>query len=177
MTNHRKMNNAVVISIRPKWCELIADGKKIVEVRKTRPRLETPFKCYIYCTHGYYRTPKEREKSGDFWIGKPINKVSPGRYWGNGQVIGEFVCDKITGLRDMGVEEFCQKSCMTYEDWRSYTDGSKGAIYGWHISDMKIYAEPKKISSFYRYLPIGRRIYLKRPPQSWYYIAEREETT
>ena len=41
---------AVLISIQPKWCELISNGKKTIEVRKTRPMLETPFKCYIYCT-------------------------------------------------------------------------------------------------------------------------------
>ena len=87
---------SVLISIKPKWCELIVKGEKTVEVRKTRPKIETPFKCYIYCSHGYYRTPKERKKSGDFWIGKPINDVSQGRYWGNGKVVGEFVCDKIT---------------------------------------------------------------------------------
>ena len=43
---------SVLISIQPKWCELIASGKKTVEVRKTKPKLETPFKCYIYCTQG-----------------------------------------------------------------------------------------------------------------------------
>lgn len=42
-------NESVLISIRPEWCNLIADGKKTVEVRKTRPKLETPFKCYIKC--------------------------------------------------------------------------------------------------------------------------------
>ena len=41
---------SVLISIQPKWCELIASGKKTVEVRKSAPRLETPFKCYIYQT-------------------------------------------------------------------------------------------------------------------------------
>lgn len=41
---------SVLISIKPKWCELIANGKKTLEVRKTRPKLEVPFKCYIYCT-------------------------------------------------------------------------------------------------------------------------------
>jgi len=41
---------SVLISIQPKWCELIASGKKTVEVRKTKPKLQTPFKCYIYCT-------------------------------------------------------------------------------------------------------------------------------
>lgn len=44
--------NAVLISIRPKWCEKIISGEKTIEVRKTRPKLATPFKCHIYCTRG-----------------------------------------------------------------------------------------------------------------------------
>lgn len=44
------MSKAVLISIRPEWCEKIINGKKTVEVRKTRPKMDTPFKCYIYCT-------------------------------------------------------------------------------------------------------------------------------
>ena len=41
---------AVLISIRPKWAQKIMTGQKTVEVRKTRPKMDTPFKCYIYCT-------------------------------------------------------------------------------------------------------------------------------
>lgn len=44
------MDKSVLISIRPKWCEKIASGEKTIEVRKTRPKMNTPFKCYIYCT-------------------------------------------------------------------------------------------------------------------------------
>lgn len=43
------MSKAVFISIRPKWCERIVSGMKTIEVRKTRPKMNTPFKCYIYC--------------------------------------------------------------------------------------------------------------------------------
>lgn len=42
---------SALISIKPKYCELIANGKKTIEVRKTKPKLETPFKCYIYIAH------------------------------------------------------------------------------------------------------------------------------
>lgn len=45
------MAKAVLISIRPEWVEKIANGWKTIEVRKTKPYLETPFKCYIYCTN------------------------------------------------------------------------------------------------------------------------------
>ena len=41
---------AVLISIRPKWCEKIISGEKTIEVRKTRPKMNPPFKCYIYQT-------------------------------------------------------------------------------------------------------------------------------
>lgn len=39
---------AVMLSIRPKWCERIISGEKTIEVRKTRPKLISQFKCYIY---------------------------------------------------------------------------------------------------------------------------------
>lgn len=34
---------AVLISIKPTWCAKIASGEKTIEVRKTKPKLETPF--------------------------------------------------------------------------------------------------------------------------------------
>ena len=40
---------AVMISIRPKWVEKIANGEKTIEVRKSAPQ-EVPFKAYIYAT-------------------------------------------------------------------------------------------------------------------------------
>lgn len=46
------MDKAVLISIRPEWVEKIARGEKTLELRKTEPKLETPFKVYIYCTAG-----------------------------------------------------------------------------------------------------------------------------
>ena len=39
---------SVLISIRPEWCEKIINGRKTIEVRKTRPKMNPPFKCYIY---------------------------------------------------------------------------------------------------------------------------------
>ena len=83
------MSKAVMISIRPRWCELIANGKKTIEVRKTRPKLQPPFKCYIYCTmdHPYISVScGELDK-----LNYRTNTV--GRC--NGKVIGEFV--RVTG--------------------------------------------------------------------------------
>ena len=88
---------SVLISIQPKWCELIASGKKTVEVRKTRPKLETPFKVYIYCTN-----TKPYLVWGDVFRGNweteftrisGYNREEAERIWGvfNGKVIDEFV--------------------------------------------------------------------------------------
>lgn len=174
---------SVMISIKPKWCELIASGKKTVEVRKTKPKLDTPFKVYIYETKGKTDVPTFIDEDG--------HEI----YEGRGQVIGEFVCDKITNMRDIGGEEFFSTSCMTYEDWRNYTDYTNHIIYCWHISDLKIYDKPKELSEFYKcgrlsfddwlygiynghggalssYESYKNVFKLTRPPQSWFYVEE-----
>ena len=144
---------AVLISIRPKWCEKIARGEKTIEVRKTRPKLDTPFKCYIYCTLS--GSPEAFES----W-GKDVAKWNR-ENWGErkGKVIGEFVCDRIDMLAplnhcDANVEK---DSCLTREQIVRYLRG-KG--YGWHISDLQIYNKPRELSEF------G----LTRPFQSWGYV-------
>ena len=177
---------SVLISIQPKWCELIARGEKTVEVRKTRPKLETPFKCYIYCTYGAIKKmPKDYLKE----------------HLEEGKVIGEFVCDEIMDARDMGGDEFYKKSCLTYNDWRKYTDGTKNTIWLWHISDLVIYDKPRELGEFYQYCgdnpkcdgceahyysntECGLEDYccsivegckpLKRPFQSWGYVYETD---
>lgn len=96
---------SVLLSIRPKWCELIANGKKTIEVRKTRPRLETPFKCYIYCTKPkmitkYVFKPEDypeymRPQKTVFCKVPDASSPFCSEVNGNGKVIGEFVCDRI----------------------------------------------------------------------------------
>ena len=125
---------AVLISTRPKWCELIASGLKSVEVRKVRPKIETPFKCYIYCTKPDTKDPHQLlEIHGH--DGK-IRKA-------NGKVIGEFVCDYIHPFFND------EDTCLSREELAEYENGK--TVYGWHISDLKIYDKPKELSEFWAY--------------------------
>lgn len=178
------MSKAVLVSIRPKWCSLIASGKKTIEVRKTRPKLETPFKCYIYQT---------LPKSGD-WNDR------------DGHVIGEFVCGEV--IIDEHRENallFEQEGCVPFAEQKKYAQ--EKTLYGWHISDLVIYDEPKQLSELCRWYdgttdirpcengkPCEHEIYdygedcracaidfdgtdcpflrVTRPPQSWCYIEE-----
>lgn len=167
---------SVMISIRPKWCELIARRKKTIEVRKTRPKTETPFKCYIYCTKGQLamlRDSKDTEDpyKYDKWEHAGFHE-SCGKTILGGKIIGEFVCDKVDVLfNDSGnpenyirdiLPEILKNTAMSYNEFGAYV-GSRGKnIYGWHISDLVIYDKPKELSEF------G----LSRPPQSWCYCEE-----
>lgn len=174
---------AVLISIQPKWCELIARGKKTVEVRKTKPKIETPFKCYIYESKG---------------TKKYFSQPSPIPYYeGKGKVIGEFVCDTIDEYTNYSLDEqrghikrredLLRSACMTLKDWRDYI-GSYGSDWGcaWHISNLIIYDKPKELSDFTHACPDNVKACkmcrhtidgmkckpITRPPQSWCYVEE-----
>lgn len=142
---------SILISIQPKWCELIASGKKTIEVRKTRPKIETPFKCYIYMT-----ATKERCM---FWEYITAYQNSNGDILdGSQKVIGEFVCDRIINLKINGDDcgnywhewtDECdiEDMCLSYEELEAYF--CKNIGYGWHISDLKIYDKPKDLREFF----------------------------
>mgnify|MGYP002673521603 CR=1 FL=1 len=160
----------VLISIQPKWCELIANGSKIIEVRKTKPKLETPFKCYIYCTKSskkYQTVAKPMVLNDDELFKLPNGKIKYGNSieligyddysednFLNGKVIGEFVCDNIFSMsitysdpnNRMSAREF-SFTCLTYKQIIDYLGNGKRG-YGWHISDLVIYDKPKALSEF-----------------------------
>jgi predicted transcriptional regulator len=156
---------AVLLSVRPKWCELIASGKKTVEIRKTRPKIETPFKCYIYCTKPKMITKyvfKPEDYPEYMRPEKPVFcKVPDGSspycsvVNGNGKVIGEFVCDVIFTMSitysdptsRIALKEF-PYTCLTDRQIIDYLgNGNQG--YGWHISNLVIYDKPKELNEFY----------------------------
>ena len=154
------MSKAVLISIQPKWCELIASGKKTVEVRKTAPKLDTPFKCYIYCTKNKWQHLVQMpDKSYRIYNGKEYGKYDKSLIFGgeaNGKVICEFVCDRIFPISvhydnpncKLALKEF-PYVCLTDKQIIDYLgNGKKG--YGWHISNIKIYDKPKDLSEFYK---------------------------
>lgn len=147
---------SVLISIQPKWVEKIASGEKTIEVRKSRPKLETPFKCCIYET---ITRVKESVKEYDSNF-KLLRHKRTTKQWG-GKVIGEFVCDKIDEYLckeyewddgDVSLEYRIrtvegQKTCLEYDEIREY--GNERPLYFWHISSLKIYDKPKELSELY----------------------------
>ena len=181
---------SVLISIKPKWCELIASGEKTIEVRKTAPQ-EVPFKVYIYCT-------KEKKQDDIIWAG-----IFGDRGKWNGRVIGEFICDKVYPIKNRGsrfsvadeeqsvTNEIARQSCLYYDDMVSYFGNKDG--FGWHISALKIYDTPKELSEFSRPCSYSGLCFsckrtsfkkdgnllcntkITRPPQSWMYVEDLGE--
>ena len=146
------MSKAVLISIQPKWCELIVNGEKTLEARKSRPKLETPFKCYIYCT----KAPK-----GWLRVDKMIKLDT--------KVIAEFVCDNIErfdvpfpAYQNELDKRIMDRSCLKYTQLHRYAEHN--CLYGWNISNLVVYDKPKNLSEFQ----------ITRPPQSWCYVEECE---
>ena len=203
---------AVLLSTQPEWCEQITSGKKKDEIRKTKPKIETPFTVYLYCTQGealdvpslnnpiyaIHRTNNGTQK-GKRMTAEERQKSD--HQFANGKVIGEFVCDKFTFLDayydSNGNRHLCNtafiKSCVRDDELFDYLYGKHGRKHGgwaWHISDLKIYDEPKDLNEFYPYCEgectgckylewiemygsdacTKKRI--KRPPQSWCYVEQ-----
>ena len=137
------MSKAVLISIRPEWCEKIINGRKTIEVRKTRPKMDTPFKCYIY-------------KCGN---GKVIGEF----------LCDQIIEDRTYGHN----EEFYRAACMSAYDAAAYAMQSPMygwhisdlRVYD-HPRDLWEFTGLRETKFGAEPVPITR------PPQSWRYVEE-----
>ena len=162
-----------------------------------------PFKAYIYCSYGDMKT--------NYYLG------------GRGKVVGEFVCDKVdeynfheglTEFNSMGLPlriygsylifaDNYKSMCLSYDEVTNYGKGK--TLYGWHISDLKIYDKPRELSEFNavcKYINEDKSCHFRkvmcpyqqfdynedgsinivecsrvitRPPQSWMYVEDLGE--
>ena len=196
---------SIMQSIKPFHCGNIAVGRKGYEIRKTKPNISTPFKSYIYCTIG------QKLNNGFGGVSEalrqPLWKLRNGTVVNhldvstmdcfqskllNGKVIAEYICDEIqewvfdneTNSYDISDDDLAL-TCLTQEQLWEYGKGK--TLYGYHISNLKIYDEPKELSEFKQChkCPYGdisncaKHDYscdgtykLTRPPQSWMYVEE-----
>lgn len=169
---------AILMSIKPKWCELIFGGVKTIEVRKTAPKLKPPFKVYVYCTkermtrvpsmYAYLHKNEPRAcaeygtivtwgEIGDVIVNPHLasKHVSFGMH---GKVIGEFVCDEkhdiqFTGTRylinnDISLTNGIAKQSCLWFDDMFSYLGVKGGA-ALHITAPKLYDTPKGLSEFW----------------------------
>lgn len=194
------MEREIILSIHPYFCEKIEVGEKLLEIRKNKPNLEPPFKCYIYETKAINHKKIIVDLDGEL----------PTAYArGRGKVIGEFICDRIeyldmdsigVGFWENGefiyLKDIGWNACLTRNEFIEYSNSKK--LYGWHISELKIYDKPKKLNDFYNICysgcdkceykswdysyageckeivcTVSNKKPLARPPQSWCYVRAK----
>lgn len=164
---------AVMLSLRPQWCEKIFNGSKTIEVRKSRPSIPTPFKVYVYQT---------KHKGGNATVREVLNSV-----YGGGKVIGSFVCDRVeeyegefwdddtyeriqepwepSDFAEYGEYEYdtigengefygkgielSKQSCLSWNELRKYVGQGLKDFYGWHIIGPKLFDKPRELCEFY----------------------------
>ena len=136
--------NEVIISIKPKWCDLIVSGIKIDEIRKTMPDTSHgPIRVFIYKTN-------RGKVIGEFTLRQ-------GRYiqtWIDSD--GQKHLGNTIGLRHcIDDEELFDYLYREPRPGKPYSGG-----WAWHIDNLIVYDEPKRVDWL-----CG----LKRPPQSWQY--------
>lgn len=120
------MEKAVLLSIQRKYVELILSGNKWLEVRKNKPTIKTPFRCYIY----------ETRKDG-----------------GRGMVVAKFVCDSIVPVEFYCSDPSQLKPLqilgtgLTDTEIIAYLGNGKSG-FAWHISELIAYNFPLHLSFF-----------------------------
>lgn len=141
------MSKAVLISIRPEWCQKIMTGQKTVEVRKTRPKMNPPFKCYIYkCENG--------KVIGEFLCDQIININGAGRI----------------------PSDAARPTCLEPAELHQYLGAATGfgwhisnlRIYDTPRELREFYAVPNEVEVAIKEKPRP----ITRPPQSWRYVEE-----
>lgn len=187
---------SVLLAIQPYYVFLIIarimgwdiTQEKTIEVRKDYPKDSAWDKItHIYCSKNrksFNRIPKQYQPFMEKLLGK---------------VIGKFVCDRIYSYPWEGYGYYFKRykeACLTADELNEYgyKNGKYGLnrlpyLYGWHISDLKIYDKPKELGEFkttcklFKKRLCGLRVLCgeqkgicdgtKRftiPPQSWCYI-------
>lgn len=162
----------ILLVVHPKWCKMIFNGKKTIEVRRTRPKLEPPFEVLVYETKGQFI--------------KSVKGACTTYGYGRGKVIGSFICDKITryesefwdddtyeriqepwepsDFAEYGEYEYdtigengefygkgielSKQSCLSWNELRSYVGQGLKDFYCWHITEPKLFDKPKELSEF-----------------------------
>lgn len=154
---------AILISDHAKWCFLMMNGKKKIEVRKGTALYKATQKLideygyaefYVYCTKGKpnlwlpyeYDCFELDEASQPYLSDKPIVDIDTKM---NGKVIFKFRCYKVEETHKY-VGDILKDSCLTIDEFCDYL-GNKIYAYAIHISDLEIFDRPKELSEFNKY--------------------------
>ena len=155
---------AILITDKPKWCRLMMNGDKTVEVRKGDKLYKATQKLideygyadiYVYCTKAH--DFKDEIYLEDF-VDKPIN-MPLGKTLLNGKIAFKFRCYKVEELSIKYGVGWQTKTIKGKEQVEKLTQLSVFQLFEYcgrktstaiHISYLEIFYKPKELSEFYK---------------------------
>lgn len=188
----------VIISIHPKWCELIFSGKKKLEIRKRIPNAHFPITFYVYQTIDknwkYNLIPSLANKQGkvvgtftcndidhwesEFWLEdkdvyEAITMIEEDEF-----EPGEYIQTRVftNEWEDWEIEPEFEKtllykgSCVSWSELRNYMKSGWNDFYTIHVEDVYYFTNPMKISDFKN----KKGFTMAKAPQSWCYCEVSE---
>lgn len=164
------MKDAILLSMKPKWGQLILELKKTVEMRKFAVKPGTLV--YMYIT---------KDKKENLCWKFDYEYDNCGRKL-NGKVAASFVVDKCVDMmrwtyqfKDNEFYDILKKACLSIKDLENYTGPQPKKLFAWFIKELKIFDRPKELYDFmrkrkYKYGLCFSRI--KKAPQSYCYVED-----
>ena len=134
----------IILSIKPKYAELIYSGKKSVEWRHTYPKKNFSWSDCVYI----YETAPVKRVTGYF----NVNPIIEPLYFHR-----EFL-DRNDFYADGVKKEFEKWGQVSIDELKKYAERSP--VYGWHIVKAERFITQVHLNWFH----------MKRPPQSWQYL-------
>lgn len=108
----------ILMSIKRKYCDAIFDGRKTIELRKSRPLPLPPYRVFVYESKGC------------------------------GMVVGEFVCCAVERMNVSSIWCIRgDKACVSQRESDAYYDG-RNVGFAWLIRDAIRYEAPVPLSEF-----------------------------
>ena len=186
----------IMISVHPQHALNILTGEKTIEVRKTKPKCDLPFRVVVYVTKKdinlFIRNGKSKASPKFVTIEKSKKKlmffdlssfdidamrmIDDELEPANGKVVAEFVCDRVDIITTDSLSSVAKKACLTESELDSYLGvvrNSNFNHYAWgkalHITDLKVYDKPKELNKF---CTAKKCKPLENPPQNFMYVEE-----
>ena len=143
---------AILISDHAKWCALMMNGDKTIEVRKGTALYKATKKLideygyaefYVYCTKGKEKLFQTWTNSGKYTSIKINTPLSH-----NGKVIFKFRCYKVDkwDIWQEDLEEKLKLTCLSIKEFDDYSKGQVASAI--HISNLEIFDKPKELKEF-----------------------------
>lgn len=172
------LNERLLIPIQPPHVQNILNAKKWIEVRKTRPKLQLPFRMYIYCTQDQSWPLCYTDEGSDVF--RCTNISYPERNL-NGKIVGDcmvleietYTWDEVNQCYDISDDDLSY-TCLSQDQLFAYGKGKP--LYGYRFSSVARYHTPLPLTAAWKYTPptICR---VTHAPQTWMYIEGIQHDT